>query len=70
MEIENEIVERGVWYEVAEDLRTYHFANGGSYSVRDCNRLKVSERGTHYVLDTRDVLHIINNSWIAIEVVE
>ena len=69
MEIENEIVDRGIWYDVDEVVRTYYFS-GGNYSVRSARRLKVSERGTHYVIDTTGVRHIINHSWIAIEVVE
>ena len=70
IEIENEIVERGVWYAVNEESRMYYFPNGGMYAVRNPRRLKVSERGTHYVIDMNDIRHIINHTWMAIEAVE
>ena len=70
MEIENEIVEKGVWYDIGEEARTYHFAGGDIHTVLNTRRLKVSERGTHYVMDMNDVLHIINHTWLAIKVTE
>ena len=70
MEIENEIVEKGVWYDIEEEARTYYFAGGGIHTVLNTRALKVSERGTHYVRDMNDILHIINHTWIAIEVAE
>lgn len=63
MEIENEIVEKGVWYFIQEEGRTYTMADGTCLTVLDGRRLRVSDRDTHYIEDRQGDLHIIRNTW-------
>ena len=58
------------WYLILEDQRTYTMESGDIVTVLDGRKLRVSDRDTHYIEDSRGNLHIIRNTWTHVVIAE
>lgn len=61
-------IARNVWHRVAEDVRTYVYADGVKVKLRNVIRFKVSEGGRHYVQTETENYHIMQKGWKAIHI--
>ena len=61
-------IERELWYYVAENVRTYEYADGVTVKLRNVTRFKVSEGGRHYVQTACENYHIMQKGWKAIHI--
>ena len=58
------MVEKGVWHEVSEKVRTYQFRDGLKLSIEKVTGFMVSKSGTHYIRSTTGTQYIIASGWL------